>query len=108
MGINENGERKKKKQNRKKTKTFHGDFAPPMIMPTLTEQPWTVAELRHAISRGCHKWKCVALLANCTFQDASEDKGSAFLISFPAHGKSTCVVQTLCTLLVRTYGRLLR
>ena len=30
---------------------FHGDPAPPMTMPTLTEPPWTMAELKHAISR---------------------------------------------------------
>ncbi len=30
---------------------FHADPAPPMTMPTLTEPPWTMAELRHAISR---------------------------------------------------------
>ena len=30
---------------------FHGDPAPPMTIPTLTEPPWTMAELRHAISR---------------------------------------------------------
>ena len=29
---------------------FHGDPAPPMTMRTLTEPPWTMAELRHAIS----------------------------------------------------------
>jgi len=30
---------------------FHGDPAPPMTMSTLTEPPWTMAQLRHAISR---------------------------------------------------------
>ena len=30
---------------------FHGDHAPPMIRLTLTEPPWTMAEVRHAISR---------------------------------------------------------
>ena len=30
---------------------FHGDLAPPMIRPTLTEPPWTMAELKHAVSR---------------------------------------------------------
>ena len=31
---------------------FHGDPAPPMIRPTLTEPPWTMAEYaKHAISR---------------------------------------------------------
>ena len=30
---------------------FHGDPAPPMTVPTLTKPPWTMAELRHAISR---------------------------------------------------------
>ena len=30
---------------------FHGDPAPPMPMPTLTEPPWTMAQLKHAISR---------------------------------------------------------
>ena len=30
---------------------FHGDPAPPMTRPTLTEPPWTMAELKHAISR---------------------------------------------------------
>ena len=30
---------------------FHGDPASPKTMPTLTERPWTMAELRHAISR---------------------------------------------------------
>ena len=30
---------------------FHGDPRPPMTRPTLTEPPWTMAELKHAISR---------------------------------------------------------
>ena len=30
---------------------FHDDPAPPMTMPTLTEPPWTMEELKHAISR---------------------------------------------------------
>lgn len=30
---------------------FHGDPAPPMTIPTLTEPAWTMAELRPAISR---------------------------------------------------------
>ena len=30
---------------------FHGDPAPPMVRPTLTEPPWTMAELKLAISR---------------------------------------------------------
>ena len=84
---------------------FLGNPSPPMTMSTLTEPPWTMAELRHANirkrdddvglvaeflkhspddfrrfaarnERSAHNWKCPILLAGNTLQDASEDKGS--------------------------------